>query len=107
MTRWTGRAQGRLMGHVHEMSLFRRHPGFGRLWAAGAVSLCGDWLSFVAVSVLALTAGGGPFALALVFAAHAVPGAVLAPVAGALVDRLDRRRVLVAVDVIAALVTGA
>ena len=89
------------------MSLLRRHRGFGRLWAAGAVSLCGDWLSFVAVSVLALTSGGGPFALALVFAAHALPGAALAPVAGALVDRFDRRKVLIAADALAALVTGA
>jgi len=87
-------------------SLFARHPGFGRLWAAGAVSLCGDWLSFVAVSVLALTTGGGAYALALVFAAHAVPGAVLAPVAGALVDRLDRRKVLIGVDALATIVTA-
>jgi MFS family permease len=84
-----------------------RHRGFRRLWAAGAVSLCGDWLSFVAISSLALTGGGGPMALAVVFAAHALPGALLAPVAGALVDRFDRRTVLIAIDVLAALVTAA
>ncbi len=86
-------------------SLLRRHAGFRRLWAAGAVSLCGDWLSFVAVSVLALTHGGGPYALALVFAAHALPGALLAPFLGALIDRMDRRKVLIAVDALAAVVT--
>ncbi len=84
-----------------------RHRGFRRLWAAGAVSLCGDWLSFVAISALALTGGGGPMALAVVFAAHALPGALLAPVAGALIDRFDRRTVLIAIDVLAALVTAA
>jgi hypothetical protein len=83
----------------------RRNRAFRRLWAAGAVSLVGDWLSFVAVATLALASGGGAFGLALVFAAHALPGAVVAPVAGALVDGLDRRRVLVVADVSAAAIT--
>jgi MFS family permease len=88
-------------------SVLARNPAFLRLWAAGATSLIGDWLSFVAVAVLALDGGGGAFGLALVFAAHLLPGAMLAPVAGALVDGLDRRRVLVAADLIAAAVTVA
>jgi MFS family permease len=87
-------------------SLLRTRPAFRRLWAAGAVSLAGDWLSFVAVSALALESGGGAFALALVFAAHALPAAFLAPLAGALVDRLDRRRVLVAADLLASFITA-
>ena len=88
-------------------SLVRRNRAFRRLWAAGAVSLIGDWLSLVAVATLAQASGGGAFALALVFAAHALPGAVLAPVAGAIVDSFDRRRVLVAADAVASLVTVA
>lgn len=88
------------------IALLRRRPGFRRLWAAGAVSLCGDWLSLVAVSVLALTRGGGPVAVALVFAAHTLPAAFLSPVAGALVDRFDRRKVLIAADALASLATA-
>jgi len=87
--------------------LIRRNRAFRRLWAAGAVSLVGDWLSFVAVAALALASGGGAFGLALVFAAHALPGAIVAPVAGALVDGLDRRRVLVVADLSAAVITVA
>lgn len=86
-------------------SLLRRNPGFGRLWVAAGVSLVGDWLSFVAVAALALQSGDGAFGLALVFAAHALPGAVLAPFAGAIVDGMDRRRVLIAADLIAAGIT--
>lgn len=89
------------------MSLLRQYPAFRRLWLAGAISQVGDWLSFVAVSVLALSAGGGALGLALVFAAHALPAAVLAPFAGALVDRVDRRRVLVGAELVAAAVTAA
>ena len=28
-------------------SFLQRNPGFGRLWAAAAISQVGDWLSFV------------------------------------------------------------
>ncbi len=85
--------------------LLQRNPGFGRLWAAAAVSQVGDWLSFVAVAVLAMHQGSDAFGLATVFAAHALPGALLSPVAGALVDGLDRRRVLIAADLLSSLVT--
>ena len=74
--------------------LLARSPRFARLWLAGAISLVGDWLSLVAVSILAADRGGGPLALAGVLAAHALPGAVMSPVAGVLVDRFDRRRLL-------------
>lgn len=89
------------------MELVRRSPGFARLWAAAAASQFGDWLSFVALGALALDGGGGPLALVVVLAAHALPGAVVAPLAGALVDRYDRRRVLVAVELTMAGLTAA
>lgn len=88
-------------------SWLRARPAFRRLWAAATVSQVGDWLSFVAVSALALEAGGGALGLALVLAAHALPAAVLSPVAGALVDRADRRRVMIGADLLAAVVTAA
>jgi Transmembrane secretion effector len=86
-------------------ALLQRNPGFGRLWAAAAISQVGDWLSFVAVAVLAMHQSSNAFGLALVFAAHALPGALLSPVAGALVDGLDRRRVLIAADLLSSAVT--
>lgn len=88
-------------------SLLRRQPAFRRLWLAGGISLVGDWLSFVAVSAMALGSGGGPLALAVVFAAHALPAALGSPLAGALVDRIDRRRALVGADLAATVVTAA
>ena len=89
------------------ISLLRAYPAFRRLWLAGATSLIGDWLSFVAVAALALSGGGGPLGLALVFAAQALPSAIVSPLAGAIVDRFDRRRVLVVVDLAAAALTTA
>lgn len=86
-------------------SLLRRRPHFRRLWIAQIISLLGDWLSFVAVSLLALKQGDGIVALALVLVAHTLPRALLAPVAGALADRLDRRRMMIGANVAQGLLT--
>lgn len=76
-------------------SLLRRPGSFRRLWAMEVVSLLGDWLTYVAVSILALERGDGFLAVALVLIAHSLPTAVLAPISGWITDRFDRRRVLV------------
>ncbi|WP_437722396.1 MFS transporter [Sorangium sp. So ce861] len=89
-------------------SLLRRRPQFRRVWLSEIVSLLGDWMSFVAVSLLALGGeGGGVVALALVMVGHHLPNALFAPVAGALADRLDRRWLLVATSVVQGALTVA
>ncbi len=85
--------------------LLAQRPWFRRLWAAGAISLVGDWLGFVAISRLAMDRGGGPVALAIVFAAHTLPHAWAMPITGVVADRFDRRRLLVAVPLVQALLT--
>jgi MFS family permease len=80
-------------------SLLAKRPHFRRLWLAEVISLLGDWMSFVAVSLLALKGGGGAVSLALVLVAHVIPQAILAPVSGVLADRLDRRRLMIAIAV--------
>ncbi|MGB1013557.1 MAG: MFS transporter, partial [Nannocystaceae bacterium] len=71
---------------------------FRRLWLGDAVSLFGDWFSYVAVGVLALgsdASGGELLAVAVVLVAHSLPLAVLAPLAGRFADRYDRRAIMV------------
>jgi hypothetical protein len=70
-----------------------RHGGFGRLWLGDLVSMIGDWLTYVAVVVLAVDGGGAPAVLGVLLA-HTLPRAVLAPWAGRVADRCDRRLVL-------------
>ncbi|WP_437645553.1 MFS transporter [Sorangium sp. So ce362] len=89
-------------------SLLRRRPHFRRVWLSEIVSLLGDWMGFVAVSLLALGGeGGGVVALALVIVGHHLPNALFAPVAGVLADRLDRRRLLIATSVVQGALTVA
>lgn len=79
---------------------------FFRLWIAQVVSATGDWLGFVAIVALAerLSEGSEGTAIALVLMARIAPGLFLATAASFLVDRLDRKRVMLVCDVSRALV---
>lgn len=76
-----------------------RHRGFGRLWVGDLVSMLGDWLTYVAVGVLAIEHGGA-LAVLGVLLAHTLPRALVAPWAGRVADRHDRRTVLVVGSVV-------
>jgi dTMP kinase len=74
---------------------------FFRLWLAQVVSALGDWIGFVAIVAIATRVGGDSpaAAVSLVMSARMIPGFFLAPVAGVLVDRWDRKKVMVACDI--------
>ena len=76
-------------------------PSFLRLWLAQVVSSLGDWIGMVAVISLAARVGGSSSdaAVGLVMSARMIPGIFLAPVGGVLVDRWDRKRVMVTCDI--------
>ena len=73
---------------------------FRRLFLASVVSLAGDWFSFVAVADLVTRLTGRPGAAAFVYAATVLPVFFASPIAGAVADRYDRRKILVIADVI-------
>lgn len=67
------------------------------------MSQLGTWLQMIATSWLVYRLSGSTLMLGLAAFAMQIPFLVLAPLAGVLVDRLDRRRVLLATNSIAAL----
>ena len=76
-----------------------RNRNFRYLTAGEIVSDLGDWLDFLAIIALIVYRWGlGPTALAAFSVATVLPRVVLAPVAGVLADRLDRRTVMIAAD---------
>jgi MFS family permease len=80
-----------------------RNPAFRRLWLAQAVSLVGDWFTLIALGVVVSRASDGSgVAVAALLLTQLVPTALAGPFAGVLVDRFDRRRLLVASDLIRA-----
>ncbi len=86
-----------------------RIPVFRRLWSAIAVSSLGDWLGLLATTALAayLTKNSSGVAqgaaVSGVLLTRLLPDLLLGPVAGALVDRVDRRKVAIIGDCLAGL----
>jgi MFS family permease len=79
-------------------ALLVRNPDFRRLFLSSVVSLAGDWFSFVAVAGLVTELTGRPGAAAFIYAATVLPVFLASPIAGAIADRFDRKRVLVIAD---------
>ena len=71
--------------------------GFRALWLATASSNLGDGVALVAAPLLAATLTGDPAAIAGLTFAQRLPWLLFPLLGGALADRLDRRRLMVAV----------
>jgi MFS family permease len=84
----------------------RDDPEFRRFWLARVVSLAGSSFTYVALPVLIYQRTGSPLLTGVVAAFEAIPYLLLGLLAGALADRWDRRRVMVAADVTSALPSG-
>ena len=69
-------------------------------WAASVISNLGDGINFVAMPLLALTLTDDPRLLALTTFAVFVPWLLIGLPAGVMVDRFDRRRLMVCANVI-------
>jgi MFS family permease len=96
-----GAARPRAFDHPY-VRLATNGP-FSAMWLGQVVSSLGDRVHQVAlVYLVARATDSSPLALGLVFAAMTLPSVVVGPLAGALVDRWDRKRVMVASDLIRA-----
>ena len=74
-------------------------PDYRRLWAARTVSQWGDTFNFVALALLIYDLTGSGLGVSGVVAAEILPVLLFAPLAGPLVDRWPRVRVMVGSDV--------
>ncbi len=79
-----------------------RIPNFRRYFAGQAVSLAGTWMQSVAQGWLVLMLTGSGAALGLVVALQTLPVLLLGPYAGVVIDRADKRRLIIAVQAVMA-----
>lgn len=79
-----------------------RNPGFRYLLAGNLISSLGSWLLVVAVPYHVFQLTGSATATGLTVAAESVPALLAGPFAGVLVDRWDRRAVMIITDLVAA-----
>jgi MFS family permease len=82
-----------------------RHRDFRLLWAAWTASTLGDRIVFVALA-LYVTDIGTPSDVGIVLAANAIPLVLFVLIGGVWADRLERHRVMVATDIVRAVLHG-
>ncbi|MBA2391018.1 MAG: MFS transporter [Geodermatophilaceae bacterium] len=76
-----------------------RDGQFLRLWTASTISAFGDFFTVFALPLLVFLTTGSALLTGLTLTAETVPYVVVSPFAGVLVDRVDRRRILIATRV--------
>jgi MFS family permease len=84
------------------LTLLRTNRNYRYAWMGQVVSEIGDHFNNIAVFSLALHATGSGLVVSGVMLARAVPAILAGPLAGVLLDRLDRRQVMIASDLIRA-----
>jgi MFS family permease len=78
-----------------------RHRDFRLLFFGTSLSHVGDFIQAMAQSWLVWTMTGSPFLLGVVGFCQALPRLLLGAVGGAIVDRVERRRLLVSTQILA------
>jgi len=83
------------------------HADFMKLWAGQTISLIGSQISFLVLPLVAtITLGATPLQMGFLTAASALPSLVIGLHAGALIDRHERRPVMIASDIGRAILLG-
>jgi MFS family permease len=83
-----------------QTEILRRNRNFRLLFFGQAVSQLGDWFNSVAVYALLLDLTGSATAVAWMMIVQFLPIAIIGPMAGVVVDRVDRRRLMILTDVV-------
>src|SRR5205814_6239349 len=84
-----------------------RSRNFGPYFFGNAASASGTWFQNLAASILVYQLTHSPFLLGVLNFCQFVPSLVLAPWAGTLADRFDRRRLVLASQLISSVLSGA
>jgi MFS family permease len=77
-----------------------RRPAFASLWLGALVSLTGDWVLLTGLPLVVYRLTGSTFALGATAIAAALPRLLVGSVAGVFVDRWDRRRTMLACNIL-------
>src|SRR6185436_12529251 len=97
---WCGNYTGPAATHLvtSPSSVLRTNRNFRLLYFGQAISQLGDWFNSVAVYALLLDLTGSATAVAWMMIVQFLPMAIVGPLAGVVVDRMDRRRLMITAD---------
>jgi len=84
--------------------LLRKNEIFRNLWFGQVVSELGDWLNSIAIYALILKLSNSGMAMAGAMMAKLLPIVLISPFAGIVVDRIDRKVVMISSDLLRCIV---
>ncbi len=79
-----------------------RQPNFAKLWAGGLISMIGDWVLIVGLPFEIYRRTGSTLATGAMVLAFLIPSIALGSIGGVFVDRWDRQRLMVVINLILA-----
>ena len=82
-------------GFFHALRALR-HRNFRLFYIGQSISMIGTWITRIAMAWLVYRLTRSPWMLGAIGFANQIPAFLLAPLAGVIVDRADRRRLLIA-----------
>ena len=85
-------------------ALLRHNPNYRNTWLAQVVSEIGDYFNNIAVFALVMEKSGSGLVVSGVMLSRAIPAVLAGPLAGVFLDRLDRKRIMIASDLVRAVV---
>ena len=80
------------------LQLLKTNRDLRSLFIAQVVSFMGDWFTFVALAGMIKDATGSAFLVSLAYVSFSLPAFLASPIAGPVVDRYDRRNLLIVVS---------
>ncbi|MEO0557763.1 MAG: MFS transporter [Bacteroidota bacterium] len=89
---------------VGYLELLRTNANVRRIWGGAIVSNFGDWFNTLALYRVVLDLSGSEMALGAVFLTKLLPLALASPLAGVIVDRVNRKRLMIGSDLVRAVI---
>lgn len=87
------------------LRLLRENPEYTKLWLAQVISLTGDWFNtIVLIGLVTQYSGNSALAISLFLTLRVLPPLVLGPFAGVLLDRFNRKHILMWSNILRAII---
>ncbi len=88
------------------LALLRRNGNYRNTWAGQIVSEVGDHFNNIAVFALVVATTKSGLVVSGVMLARAIPAILIGPLAGVVLDRFDRKRVMICSDLLRAVIAA-
>lgn len=86
------------------LTLLQKNEQYRRFWFSSIISQAGDWFNYIAIFVLLTRLTGSGEAVSWFLIAKFIPTTLVAPVAGVVADRFNRKIILISCDAMRAVV---